>query len=327
VKPGRAVWKFIDGGTSSLEGMKEFTRLASDLGFEYNVIEGFWQKWTPEQLRGYVAESKARGVGIWLWKHSKELRTPEERREFFQKLQVAGVAGAKIDFFDHEAKEVMDLYPALLREAAAHRIMCDFHGANKPAGESRTWPNELGREGIYGLEHKGMAAWSRHDATLPFTRLLAGHGDYTPVIFGERRKETSWAHQIATAAVMTSPLLVYAGHPKSLLENPAAEMIKSIPSVWDETIVLPPSAIGDVAVMARRRGVRWFLAVLNGPEGRSIRVPASFLGAGHYRASLVRDRPDDPAVVVLETASIGKDDTLAIDLRPGGGFIGRFEAP
>jgi alpha-glucosidase len=327
IKPGRAVWKFLDGGESSLAGMKEFSRLAGELGFEYNVIEGFWQRWTNAQLRELVNESRSRGVGIWLWKHSKELRTPEARRAFFETCKAAGVVGAKIDFFDHEAKEVVDLYPTLLREAAEYRLMLDFHGANKPTGEPRTWPNELGREGVYGLEHRGMAAWARHDATLPFTRLLAGHADYTPTIFGERRKETSWPHQIADAVVMTAPLQVYGGHPKSLLENPAVDMIKSIPSVWDETIVLPPSEIGEVAVFARRKGDRWFLAVVNGAEPRSLRVPASFLGDGSYRAMLVRDRPDDPAAVALENATISRDDTLTIDLRPGGGFVARFDKP
>jgi alpha-glucosidase len=247
VRPGRAVWRFLDGGEGSLEGMREFSRLAGELGFEYNVLEGFWQRWTEEQLRGFVRESKARGVGVWLWKHSKDLRTPEARRAFFLACERAGAAGAKIDFFDHEAKEVVDFYPVLLREAAEHRLMVDFHGSNKPTGESRTWPNEMGREGVYGLEHRGMAEWSRHNVTIPFTRLLAGPADYTPVHFGDRKKETSWAHQIATAAVITSPLLVYAAHPRSLLENPAAEMIKSLPSVWDETVVLPASEIGERA--------------------------------------------------------------------------------
>ena len=324
VKPGRAVWKFLDGGESSLQGMKEFSRLAGELGFEYNVIEGFWQRWTDAQLRELVDASKGRDVGIWLWKHSKELRSPEARRAFFRRCQQAGAVGAKIDFFDHEAKEVVDLYPLLLREAAEHRLMVDFHGSNKPTGESRTWPNELGREGVYGLEHKGMAAWSQHNATVPFTRLLAGHADYTPVLFGDRRRETSWAHQIATSVVMTSPLLVYAAHPRTLLENPASEMIKSIPSVWDETIVLPVSEIGEVAAFARRHGDRWFLAVVNGPAARSLRVPLSFLGAREYRAMLVQDREDDPAALTIEEATLTGNDSLAIELRPGGGFIARF---
>jgi alpha-glucosidase len=325
IRPGRSIWKFLDGGASTLEGMKEFSRLAGELGFEYNLIEGFWQRWSDEQLRELVEYSKGRGVGIWLWKHSRDVRDPEARRRFFAQCRDAGVAGVKLDFFDHEAREVVALYEAALRDAAEARLMVDFHGANKPAGESRTWPNEMTREGIYGLEHRGATDWARHNTTLPFTRFLAGHGDYTPVHFGERRRETSWAHQVASAAVVTSPLLVYAAHPKSLLDNPAVGMIKSIPSIWDETIVLPASEIGEVAALARRHGDRWFLAILNGPKARSLRVPATFLGPGTYRASLVRDRMDDPAAVALEETTATRDDPLSVDLRAGGGFIARFD--
>ena len=324
VKPGRAVWRFLDGGENSLAGMKEMSRLAGQLGFEYNVIEGVWQRWTSTQLRELVDESKAHGVSIWLWKHSKDLRTTEARRSFFQRCKDAGVVGAKIDFFDHEAKEVVDLYPLLLREAAERQIMVDFHGANKPTGESRTWPNEMGREGVYGLEHKGMKEWSRHNTTVPFTRLLAGPADYTPVHFGDRRRETSWAHQVATAAVMTAPLLVYAAHPRNILSNPSVDIIKSIPSIWDETIVLYPSEIGELAAFARRHGDRWFLAVLNGPTARGLRMPATFLGAGRYHASMLRDRSDDPAAVKIEETSVTATESIDMDLRAGGGFIARF---
>src|SRR5262249_51797261 len=235
-----------------------------------------------------------------------------------------GVAGAKIDFFDHEAKEVIDLYQALLRSSAEHKIMVEFHGANKPAGESRTWPNELTREAVRGLEYRSMNLRSPHNTTLPFTRMLAGHADYTPVHFGERRKETSWAHQIATAAIFTSPLLIYGAHPRTLLENPAVEIIKRIPAVWDETVALPPSEIGELAAFARRRGDTWFLAVLNGPTERAVRVPLTFLGAGKYQALAARDRKDDAAAVRVENATADRDTSLTVELRAGGGFIAMF---
>jgi alpha-glucosidase len=113
-------------------------------------------------------------------------------------VQNVGAVGVKLDFFDHEAKEVMDLYRACLEGAAEHHLMVNFHGANKPTGESRTWPNELNREAVSGMERRSMQAWARHDATIPFTRMLAGHLDFTPMLFGERRRETSWPHQIST---------------------------------------------------------------------------------------------------------------------------------
>jgi alpha-glucosidase len=323
IKPGRAVWKYLDGGAGTLEGMKEFSRLAGQLGFEYNVVEGFWQKWSDAQIRELVSYSQKLGVGIWLWKHSRAIRDPAERRQLFKRCHDLGVVGVKLDFFDHEAKELIDLYRAALRDAAEYRLLVDFHGANKPAGEARTWPNELTREAVLGLETRRLKAWAPHNTTLPFTRLLAGHADYTPVHFGDRRRETSWAHQIASAAILTSPLTIYGAHPKSILDNPAVEVIKSIPTVWDETIVLPGSEIGEMAAFARRRGPTWFVAVMNGPEARAVRLPLTFLGAGKYQVTAVRDVGDNPAAVRLNTTTASRGDALPAELRAGGGFLAR----
>lgn len=324
LKPGRAVWKYLDGGgENNLETMKEFSRLAGELGFEYNVVEGFWSRWPPEDLKAFVDYSKERGVGVVLWKHSRDLRTDENRRAFFDRIAAAGAAGAKIDFFDHEAKEVVELYETLLRDAAERHLILDFHGANKPTGESRTWPNEMTREGIRGMESRKTPR-AGHDTTLPFTRMLAGHADYTPVHFGDRRNNTSWAHQIASAAVLTSPLLVYGASPRSMLDNPAVEMIKSIPSVWDETIALPPCEIGELVAFARRRGNAWFLAVMSGASAHAIDVPLGFLGAGKYQTFEVGDVPENTGAVDVRKRSVTRADTIHLALQPGGGYIARF---
>jgi alpha-glucosidase len=324
IKPGRAVWRYLDGGESSLAGIKEFSRLAGELGFEYQVVEGQWAKWTEDQLRDVVEYSKQRGVGILVWRHRRTLEDPAERRKLFASLQAAGVVGAKVDFLDHEAKEVIDLYQAILKDAAEYKLLINFHGANKPAGEARTWPNELTREGIYGLEHRRGESWAPFNTTFPFVRMLAGHADYTPVVFGERRRETSWAHQIATAAILTSPLLVYGGNPASLLSNPAVDVIKSIPSVWDETIVLPQSAIGELALYARRSGGRWFIAAMNGSEAKTVKVETSFLGQGTYRAVIAKDRMEDPAAVEMDTREVRRGEPIEIAMRGAGGFLVRL---
>jgi len=324
IRPGRAVWEYLDGRKNTLEESREFTRLAGELGFEHHVIEGFWRRWTDDELRSLVAYGKERGVGIWLWRHSRELRTPEARKEFFEKCRAMGVAGVKLDFFDHEAKEVIDHYDVLLRETAEHQLMVNFHGSNKPAGQSRTWPNELTREAVRGMESR-FAERARHNTTLPFTRLLAGSADYTPVHFGERRGDTTAAHQIASAAVLTSALQTYGASPRTLLAHPALEMIKSIPATWDETRVLPPSEIGEAAVLARRSGDTWFLAVLNGPEPRKMAVPLSFLGRRAYDALVVGDAKADPATSVqVEKSKARRADTVSLDLQAGGGFIARY---
>src|SRR5262249_40587080 len=153
---------------------------------------------------------------------------------------------------------------------------------------------------------------------------VAGHADYTPMHFGDRRRETSWAHQIASAAIFTSPLLVYGAHPANILANPAVDLIKSIPSVWDETVVLPDSAIGEMAAFARRRGRVWFVAVMNGPIARNIQVPLSFLAPGKHAALLVSDRMEDSGAVNVDSRSMQRNELLRVELRPAGGLLGRF---
>jgi alpha-glucosidase len=265
-------------------------------------------------------------VRVLFWRHSRQLRTAEAREEFFSRLHRLGVAGAKIDFFDHEAKENVDLYAALIRQAAENQCVIDFHGANKPTGQLRTWPNEMLREAVRGMESRSVHQRARHETILPFTRYLAGPCDYTTMIFdnAERRADTTWAHQIAALATLQSPMLTIAAHPQTILDNPALDVIKSIPPVWDETIVLPESRIGELSVFARRSGDRWMLAVMSAKLATTLRVPLSFLGGGNYQATYVRDDKAKSDAVAVEQAKAKRDDTLVIELAPGGGFIGRF---
>jgi len=324
VKPGRAVWRYLDGGENNFAGIKEFSRLAGELGFEYQVVEGLWTRFGEAELKELVEYSRARNVGIILWRHRRTLHDRDERRRLFGALSKAGVAGLKVDFLDHEAREVIDLYQDILRDAAEFKLVIDFHGANKPAGEARTWPNELTREGIYGLEHKAIKEWAAFNTTFPFARMLAGHADYTPVVFGERRRETSWAHQIASAAILTSPLLIYGGHPQSLLSNPAVEIIKGLPATWDETRVLPPSEIGELAMFARRSGTTWFVAAMNGPAARTVTIDPAALGVSRGEALIARDRLDDPAAIDIERRAVSGGQRIEIAMRPAGGFVVRL---
>jgi alpha-glucosidase len=324
VEPGLAVWRYVDGGDDSFEGLKGFSEMGARLGAKYHIVEGVWRRWSDAQIREIVEYSSRLGIRLLFWKHSRQLRTPEERDAFFELLESRGVAGAKIDFFDHEGKQAIDLYEDLLRRAALKKLVLNFHGANKPTGRLRTWPHELVREAVRGMESRSLTERARHETILPFTRYLAGPADYTTMVFGERRADSTWAHQIASLATFQSPMLTIAAHPRSVLDNPALEVIQSIAPVWDETIVLSPSRIGRLSAFARRKGAIWMLAVMAGSEGSSLRLPLSFLGHGGYQATLVRDVPGNPAAVTLERARLTRDETLAIEMPPGGGFIARF---
>ena len=325
IRPGRAVWRYLDGGgETTLRNMKEFSRMASELGFEYNILEGFWSRWPDDSVRTLVDYSKKLGVGIFVWKHSKDLMDPIKRTEFFQHLHNLGIAGIKIDFFDHEAREVIDLYESIFNETAALKLSLILHGANKPTGLGRTWPNIMIYEGVRGMESSKLMDRATHETTIPFTRMLAGPGDYSVCHFGDRRRNTTWVHQVATAAIFAAPVITYAATPAHILENPCVEMIKSIPPVWDETIVLPPSAIGELAIYAQRKGTTWFLSVINGLQPRTVKIPLSFLASGSYQTMVLSDNPDNPADAVVNYGNAAMKDVINIELGTGGGFITRF---
>jgi alpha-glucosidase len=333
IKPGRAVWGYLDGGDRTVEGQKLFVRLAQQLGFEYIVVEGTWSGWPEAQLKEFVDYSRERGVRVLIWSSRASLQDPKIVEAHFAMCNRTGVAGAKIDFFDHENKEVVDLYEMLAKKAAEHKLLVDFHGANKPTGLERTYPNIVGIEGVRGMEFFPPRA--ELDVVLPFTRMLAGMADYTPTHFGALLADTTWAHQVANAVILQAPLLVYAAHPANMLANPSAEVLKKIPSVWDETVVLPVSELRQVAAIARRSGDTWFLAVTNGATARNIRIDlSSFLGGGAARAgaaggpgrggsylgTLLRDT-NEPAALKVEHLTLSSRDTLSVDLRSGGGFV------
>jgi alpha-glucosidase len=133
---------------------------------------------------------------------------------------------------------------------------------------------------------------------------------------------------VANAVILQSPLLVYAAHPVNMLANPTVDILKSIPTYWDETVVLPVSEIREVAAFARRGGDTWFLAIANGPTARNVRIDLStFLGKGpraSYHATLVRDAAE-AAAVKLEQLTLAAGDSLSVDLRSGGGFVARLK--
>ena len=144
------------------------------------------------------------------------------------------------------------------------------------------------------------------------------------MMFNDRRRNTTVSHQIASIAIFTAPLLTIATNPETILKSPAVDVIKSVPPVWDETIVLPDSEIGELAVYARRKENTWFLAVMNGLQPKTLHVPLSFLGQGEYKAVLVRDNQTDDAAVEMENTTRKRSDSLDISLRAGGGLLARF---
>jgi alpha-glucosidase len=345
IKPGRAVWSWWSSRPSgySFDVQRQFVDLAHQLRAEYQVIDVGWEEGFPasgqdafQRLSALTAYARAqwRDVGVWVWKYWYELEDPAARNEFFARAAAAGAVGVKIDNvygIQSDSFTSVAMQEAILRDAAAHRLMINFHGVGKSTGLQRTYPNEMTREGFMGLELNGLA-WDQglfvtpeHNAAAPFVRLVVGPGDYTPVTLDPRKiGDTTFAHQLATAGVFTSPVQHWADHPEVLLQQPiAARLLRMIPVEWEETVVLPPSRIGALAMFARKSAGRWYIFAINGDStnGRSLpSVSLDFLGPGRWTATTISD--GTPATLV-ETSldNLTAASTLNMSMAAGGGFV------
>ncbi len=275
-----------------------------------------------------VDYAKTKGVDVWVWKAHQMILDDERRNYYFANVKQTGAVGVKIDFMDSESHKKLEFHEKALIDGARHKLMINFHGANKPAGESRTYPNEMTREGIRGLEYNKFSLTPltpEHNCGLPFTRLLAGHADYTPVTFNPKKLgKTSYAHQLALPIALFSSVTHYADKPEMYLENPPAapaiEIMKKLPATWDETIVLPQSQIRELAAFARRKGDVWYVGVLNGSGRRDITIETDFLdGPGH--AVVLSDEMDNPAAFRRQEIELDSDGKIEAAMRPGGGLV------
>jgi alpha-glucosidase len=342
--PGRALitWCVFGNDGAQWHRQKWFVDKCAAMKCEYLLVDGGWrtEKWgflsgggdLWTRLRELCEYGAARGVDIVVWNAYPEgrddgpgLTDPAARRDFFRRCREAGAKGVKIDFFDSESKATVDVQEELLRLAAEHRLCINFHGANKPTGLLRTWPNQVTQEGIREQEY---LLWDRmnlpHYAALPFTRMVAGHGDFLPTYVRKKYlKNTTATFQLATAIVSNSTFLCWPDHPDDYLNSPLLGIVREMPVVWDETRVLEGSRIGQLAAFARRSGDDWFIGVINGQAQKvtwSARL--DFLGSGPYQATLYRDQPPQPeSFNISANTPIQRDKRLDAELAPGGGFV------
>lgn len=333
IKPGKSVWSWItkDSTYMTLAGEKRFIDYAYKIGFDYTMIDEGWEtewkdKWeTLKELCDYGHE---RNVGVWVWRHSNKLMEADARKLFLDSVQRAGAVGIKVDFMNSEAKEFIDFEIALLKDCAERRLMVNFHGCQSSSGESRTYPNEMTREGIRGMELNIMAegpipAW--HNAALPFTRFLVGHGDYTPGFFS-KPGETTWGHQFATMYLFDSPFLCMAENPATIINDPNLSQIipylKEMPVTWDETVVLDNSEVGKLAVLAKRKGEIWYIVAVNGEnKEKKLNIDLNFLSNKGYTVEMVSDKQGSGKSLEKTSIKLEKGVLPVLRIEPNGGML------
>jgi alpha-glucosidase len=246
-----------------------------------------------------------------------------------------GVAGVKIDFMNRDDQWMVDWYRRVVKKAAEHHLMIDYHGAFKPDGLRRTYPNLLTREGVMGKEYSKWSARVTpvHNTTLPFTRMLAGPMDYTPGAFNNSNLEKfvarnrmpmslgTRAQELALFVVFESPLEMVSDYPEQYKGQKAFDFIKQVPATWDEVHAIDGFPMRYIT-LARRSGKDWYVGSLTNWEERTTRVPLDFLGEGKYVAEIYADAPDAGAAathIAFSKRAVDRSTVLDVHMVSGGG--------
>ncbi|MDR0370229.1 MAG: glycoside hydrolase family 97 protein [Prevotellaceae bacterium] len=300
----RLQYVHLDAGWYGKEFLMESDAAKVDSAKDLNI---------PELVK-YAGQ---KGIGVVLYVNQRALsRQLDEILPLYKKW---GIKGIKFGFVQVGNQHWTTWLHNAVKKCAEYELLVDIHDEYRPTGFSRTYPNLLTQEGIRGNEEFPDAT---HNTVLPFTRFLAGAGDYTICYFDPRIK-TTHAHQLALAVVYYSPLqfLYWYDTPDHYNGEPEIELFDNVPTVWDDTRVID-GAIGEYIIMARRSGDDWFVGAITNNDAREISIPLDFLDKGKkYIATIYTD--DDTISTQTKVAVTGKvvstEDALKFQLKASGG--------
>jgi alpha-glucosidase len=351
IKPGKVSWDWWNDwnvyGVDFKAGIntqtyKYYIDFASKYGIPYIILDEGWYKLgnvldvVPEvNIPELVAYGKQKNVGVILWVVWKTL--DDQLIPALDQFQKWGIVGIKVDFMQRSDQILIDYYHRVSREAAKRKMLVDFHGDQKPATMTRTWPNLISTEGVRGMEWDKWSAEPdpEHNVTLPFTRMFLGPMDYTPgaminaakgsfrAINTRPMSQGTRCQQLAMYVVYESPLQMLADSPSNYLREPESmEFLAAVPSVWDETKALD-GKIAQYALVARRTGSDWFIGAMNNWTARDVEIDFSFLPDGNFKMDAYQDGENADRVGIdykLVRSQANRTTKLKVHLAPGGGW-------
>ncbi|HET6559724.1 MAG TPA: glycoside hydrolase family 97 protein [Prolixibacteraceae bacterium] len=356
IKPGLSTEEWITNlnlyGVDFIAGLntstyKYYIDFASKYGFEYVMLDAGWSdnndlfKTNPsmdmEEITRYAKEKE---IGLILW--TQALTIERQMPQAMEQFKKWGIKIVMTDFIDRDDQIAINFMHRFAAECARNKLMCMIHGAPKPAGFTRTWPNMLTREGVLGSEFN---AWSarptpEHDLLIPFIRMAAGPMDYEPGILQHASQkypekmgmerviaQGTRMHQIAMFVVYESPLQLFSGNLSDAHREPELmTFLGKLPTVWDETRILK-AELGKSVVEARRNGSEWVIAAMNDWTPLDFSFPADFLGEGEYVMEVAADGINaerNPHDYSLKNIKISAGQKVSIHLAPGGGYVARI---
>ncbi len=356
IKPGKVSWDWWNDNNVygvdfkagiNTETYKYYIDFAAKYGIPYIILDEGWYKLgnvldvVPEiNMEKLTAYAKEKNVGVILWVVWKTL--DDQLIPALDQYQKWGIKGIKVDFMQRSDEILINYYHRVSSETAKRHMLVDFHGDQKPATMTRTWPNLISTEGVRGLEWSKWSAEAEpeHNVTLPFTRMFLGPMDYTPGAMLNATKASfapimhrpmalgTRCHQLAMYVVYESPLQMLADSPSNYLREPEAmEFLAAVPTEWDESKALD-GKIAEYVAVARRNGSDWYVGAMNNWTARELEIDFSFLPEGHFEMSAYQDGENadrlgsDYKLVKMPVTRMTK---LKIKLAPGGGWAARIQ--
>ncbi|KAF0239565.1 MAG: hypothetical protein FD181_153 [Prolixibacteraceae bacterium] len=328
------------------ETAKYFIDYCAEMGFRYFLFDDGWcaKEDLLHEVEGLdmaevTAYAKTKGVDVMLWViwHALENQW-DESFDLFEKW---GIKGIKMDFMNRDDQKMVEFYEAVAQKAAEKKMVVNYHGAYKPCGLRRKYPNVLTREGLIEFEYNGWTNEANpvHHNLLPYIRAFTGPMDYIPATMRNSTKDNfrpvgdypmgigTRAHAIALFVVLNSPMTMLPDAPSDYKrEQECTGFIAKIPVEWDETKLLQ-GKIEKYTVMARRSVNEWFVGAITNYGPRSLEIKTDFLKPGKYKLEAIQDginantRAEDYRKIENE---INAGDTISINLASGGGWVARI---
>lgn len=341
IKPGHSSWSWaiLKDDFTTFAVQKKFIDYAADMHWDYTLIDADWDKKIGyEKLQELVNYAAQKNIGVLVWYNSSgdwnqtpyspksKLITHEQRTEEFARLKKIGVKGVKIDFFGGDGQSFMQYYIDILKDAAAHQLLVNFHGATLPRGWQRTYPNLMTMESIKGFEFTTFTQADQdpvaaHVATALFARNIFDPMDFTPMAFGDIpniKRVTENSFELAESVLMISGVQHFAEIPEGMATAPdyVKDFLRELPREWDDVKFIDGYP-GKFAVIARKAGDAWYIAGINAEKGvKTLTQDTSFTGdkKGYVITSGSTERSFDKKEIDSKTPQ-------TIKLRPSAGFV------
>ena len=355
IKPGKGTDEWIIGinlfnvpfkSGINTATYKYYIDFAKRFGFDRIMLDAGWSdykdlfKINPSlDMEEIATYARTQGIKLSMW--TLALTLDRQLEQALQQFNRWGVDFIMTDFMDRDDQQMVNFYFRIAEACAKYKIMVMYHGAFKPAGFGRTYPNAITREGVLGSEYN---IWSekptpKHNVLLPFIRMVSGPMDYEPGILDNATQKTfrpigekvmaqgTRCHQLAMFVVYESPIQIFSGNPSTGMEEPGfMELLGSVPTTWDETIVMD-GKVGEYIITARRKGNEWFIGGMTDWTSRKMNLSLHFLEAGDYEATICEDGINADRYASdykLSTRKISVNDSLPVEMAPGGGFMLRL---